>query len=129
MSEHDIQSEFVRIIEESCPDILFCATVGGARMSIAEAKKIKRAGYRKGVPDVIFYESRHGHHGLCVEIKKKGGQTSPHQKKWLSDLQRRGYLAVVCKGLNQCLAAFNDYFGTSLVSPDDILDSNVTHTS
>lgn len=115
MTEHEIQSEFVRIVRESHPDILFCATVGGARMSIREARKIKQAGYRKGVPDVIFYESRGGFHGLAIEIKKeKGGQVSPHQKEWILDLQERGYHAVICKGLDQCLTSFNDYFGTCL---------------
>lgn len=114
MTEHEIQSEFIRIVEESMPHILFCATVGGARMSISEAKKIKRAGYRKGVPDVIFYEPRNGYHGLAIEIKRKGGRVSPHQKQWVLDLQRRGYHAEVCTGLNACLTSFNDYFGTDL---------------
>jgi len=124
MTEHEIQSEFIRLVEESHPDILFCATVGGARMSISEAKKIKRSGYRKGIPDVIFYEPRHGHHGLCIEIKKKGGRVSPHQREWLNDLQIRGFHALVCTGLEACVQAFNDYFGASL-----ILHSSDTQTS
>lgn len=117
MTEHEIQSTFVDLISTEYPEILFCATVGGARMSIAEAKKIKRAGYRKGIPDVIFYEPRMGYMGLCIEIKKKGGRTSPHQRQWKADLLKRGYQAVVCIGLHECVQQFNTYFGLNLPLP------------
>lgn len=110
MSEHEIQVEFVRLIEEANPDILLCATVGGARMSWSTAKMIKRQGYRKGIPDLMIYEPCDGFYGLFIEIKKKGGRPSPHQKKWIDDLQRRGYRAVICKGLDQCINEFNHYF-------------------
>lgn len=110
MSEHEIQYQFVRLIEEANPDILLCATVGGARMSMAEAKKIKRQGYRKGIPDLMIFEPSDGFYGLFIEIKKEGGRPSPHQKKWIDDLQDRGYRAVICKGLNHCIKEFNQYF-------------------
>lgn len=121
MNEHEIQSTFVEAIANQYPNILFCATVGGARMSISEAKKIKRAGYRKGIPDVIFYEPRNGYFGLCIEIKKKGGRTSPHQNEWRADLLKRGYQSVVCKGLHECVQQFNTYFRLrlSLREPDE----------
>lgn len=110
MTEYDIQRTFVENIERLNPDLLLCATVGGARMSINQAKKIKRQGYRKGIPDLIIYEPRGGYYGLFIEIKKKGGRPSPHQKKWVDDLQSRGYRAAVCKGLDQCIDEFNHYF-------------------
>jgi len=114
MTELEIQSKFVEMVEDFCPDVLFCATVGGARMSIREARKIKMSGYRKGIPDVIFYEPRNGYHGLAIEIKRKGGRVSPHQKKWVLDLQRRGFYAEVCIGLDACLKCFDSYFGSKL---------------
>jgi hypothetical protein len=115
VSEYEIQSTFVEAIANQYPNILFCATVGGARMSISEAKKIKRSGYRKGIPDVIFYEPRNGYYGLCIEIKKKGGRTSPHQNEWRADLLKRGYQSVVCKGLDECVQQFNNYFRLRLI--------------
>ena len=114
MTEHQIQSQLVQLISNQFPDILYCATVGGARMSINQAKMIKRQGYRKGVPDLIFYEPRDGFNGLCIEIKKKGGQPSPHQRAWIADLQTRGYQALICKGLDSCIQAFEDYFNLRL---------------
>lgn len=119
MTEHQIQSLLVKLISEQYPDLLYCATVGGARMSINQARMIKRQGYRKGVPDLIFYESRKGYYGLCMEIKKKGGQPSPHQRAWIADLQRRGYQALICKGLDQCIEAFEEYFNLQLSQTPD----------
>lgn len=114
MTEHQIQSLLVKLISEQYPDLLYCATVGGARMSINQARMIKRQGYRKGVPDLIFYEPRSGFHGLCMEIKKKKGQPSPHQRAWIADLEQRGYQALICKGLDQCIEAFETYFNLRL---------------
>lgn len=117
MSEHEIQSTFVKLIDAQYPELLYCATVGGARMSIREAKKIKAAGYRKGIPDVMFYEPRLGYYGLGMEIKKKGGRTSPHQNQWQRDLLDRGYQSIVCKGLEECIQQFNVYFRLNLSLP------------
>ena len=121
MSEHEIQSTFVALIRAQYPDILYCATVGGARMAISTAKKIKQSGYRKGIPDLIFYEPRSGYMGLCIEIKKKGGRISPHQTSWRADLLKRGYQSVVCTGLHECVQQFNTYFrlNLSLQVPDE----------
>jgi len=86
-------------------------------MSISTAKKIKQSGYRKGIPDLIFYEPRFGYMGLCMEIKKKGGRVSPHQHEWRADLLKRGYQAVVCTGLHECVQQFNTYFRLNLPLP------------
>ena len=117
MSEHEIQSTFVDLIDAQYPEILYCATVGGARMSIRQAKKMKESGYRKGVPDVVFYEARRGYYGLCIEIKKKGGRTSPHQVQWQNDLLNRGYSSLICTGLEECVRQFNAYFKLNLSLP------------
>jgi len=114
MSEHQIQSEFVRLITEQYPNILFSATVGGVRLSIGAAQKMKKAGYRRGVPDVLFFEPRQGYNGLCIEVKKKGGRPSKDQLRWKDDLLARGYFAVVATGLRECLDYFNEYFRADL---------------
>lgn len=114
MTEHQIQSKLVKLVSDQYPELLYCATVGGARMSINQARQIKRQGYRKGIPDLIFYEPRKGYNGLCIEVKKKGGQPSPHQRAWIADLQQRGYQALICKGLESCIEAFETYFNLEL---------------
>lgn len=117
MSEHEVQSTFVKLVSDQHPEVLYCATVGGARMRISEAKKIKKQGYRRGIPDILFYEPRSGYYGLAIEVKKeKGGRTSPFQIQWRDDLLKRGYQSVICKGLDECIHAFNLYFGVKLQS-------------
>lgn len=109
-SEFEVQCAVVDYVDAHAPDLLYCATVGGARMSIAEAKKIKRSGYRKGIPDLIFYEPRGIYKGLMIEIKRKGGRASDHQKEWLLALNERGYRAELCFGEDECLDVIRGYF-------------------
>ena len=71
---------------------------------------MKATGYKKGFPDLFFYEPRQGFNGLAIELKKPGGSPTPHQKQWKADLEARGYKAVVAKGRQACLDVINSYF-------------------
>lgn len=98
-SEQQILVEYLRLRK-----LLFTSTLGGVRLTIGQAVKIKRQGYSKGVPDVIIFEPSNGYHGLAIEMKKeKGGVTSQEQKEWIQGLNDRGYKAVVCKGAGQAI--------------------------
>lgn len=114
MSEYQIQAAFVELIQKRYPNILFSATVGGIRLSIGAALKMKKAGYVRGVPDLVFFEPRRGYMGLCIEVKKKGGRPSKQQKQWKDDLRERGYRSVICTGLKECLEEFQQYFSLDL---------------
>jgi hypothetical protein len=74
--------------------VLFCASAGGMRTNMRTAIKMKKAGYKKGHPDVIIYESRAGWHGMTTELKV-GGYPSAEQKEWQSELLKRGYYAII----------------------------------
>ncbi len=109
-SEFAIQKRLVQYITARYPDLLFCASAGGARTSMAEAKRLKMAGYRKGFPDLFVYEPRATFHGLAIELKRdKGGRVSAHQRKWIEDLKRRGYMAAVCHGFDQSIELLDAY--------------------
>lgn len=58
----------------------------------------KAQGYKKGFPDLFFYEPRGEHHGLAIELKRDKGRATPDQKLWKEELQRRGYKAVIARG-------------------------------
>ena len=91
---------------------LYCASAGGVRTSIKQAIKMKATGYVSGVPDMAIYEPRGNYHGLFIELKRsKGGTTSPAQKEWIEQLNKRGYKAIVCKGAYEAIKAIEDYFG------------------
>ena len=49
---------------------------------MVEAHRMKLTGYKKGFPDMFFYEPRQGFNGLAIELKRDMGSASPEQKKW-----------------------------------------------
>lgn len=107
--EHNLQKSLVAYMQIAYPRILYCASAGGMRTSMTQAVKMKQSGYVKGFPDMFIYEPKKKFCGLAIELKVKGNYPSPHQKKWISDLNSRGYKAVVCTGIDECLKALNDY--------------------
>jgi hypothetical protein len=73
---------------------------GGSRHFL-EAKKLKRMGVRKGVPDIFFAKPMGEWHGLFIELKsnnKPKGKITKDQKIWLDRLLIQGYNVAVCYG-------------------------------
>jgi len=108
--EHDIQVRVVDYLDDMESPPLYSATVGGVRVAMQTALRMKRAGYRKGIPDLLIFEPRHGRCGLALEIKTAMGKASPHQKEWQQKLNERGWCAKICKGLDECIQAIDEYF-------------------
>lgn len=108
--EHDIQCEVVRRLKEHAPDVMFCATVGGVRLSMNQAKRMKSAGYLAGIPDLLFFEPRQGFVGLAIELKAKRGRVSSAQREAIQKLNARGWKAVVCTGFDECASTLREYF-------------------
>lgn len=107
-SEAEIQQSIAKYLDfKGC---LWCASAGGVRTSLSQAVRMKKTGYKKGFPDVFIYEPRRGFHGLAIEIKKQGGQSTPEQRMWITDLDKRGYKALICKGIDECIKAIDEYF-------------------
>lgn len=114
--EHDIQVQVIDLLESLTPQPLFSATVGGVRLAMHTAKKMKEAGYRKGIPDLLIFEPKGIYCGLAIEVKTPVGRPSPHQKQWIADLNSRGWKAVVCKGYDECEKAILEYFNDGSIS-------------
>ena len=109
-SEFDIQRRLAEYLDETFPNVLWCASVGGARTSMREAIRLKETGYKKGFPDLFIYEPRGDHHGLAIELKKdSGGRVSPSQKEWQQALEMRGYKATVAKGYAEAVRVLEWY--------------------
>jgi len=112
-SEFEHQKMLTEYLDTNHPEVLWTASAGGARTSIAEAKRLKASGCKAGFPDVFIYEPRGSFHGLSIEMKKeKGGRVSPAQKKWKEDLSVRGYKATVAKGFDSAVEILEDYLST-----------------
>tara|TARA_R110002012_G_scaffold77863_2_gene198556 strand:- start:9141 stop:9521 length:381 start_codon:yes stop_codon:yes gene_type:complete len=107
--EYDLQVAVVNYLKLQYPNALYCASAGGIRTSISQAKKLKATGYVKGFPDLFIYESKQQFHGLAIELKVKGNYAKAHQKEWISNLEERGYMANVCTGFDQAKDLIDAY--------------------
>lgn len=56
-----------------------------------EGQRLRKAGMRPGVPDVLWPLPRAGYLGWAAEFKAPGGRLSPEQADWLNWLERIGW--------------------------------------
>lgn len=89
-------------------NMTFAVPNGGNRTKMQNVR-LKAEGLKAGVPDFMIMVSRGGYHGLCIEYKTKTGSASPAQREWIGKLNDEGYLAVICKGIDEVMALINSY--------------------
>lgn len=111
-TEAELQTFVVNYIKRRWPYVRYCASLGGQyQKHISQRKKAKATGYVAGFPDLQICAARGGYYGLFIEIKlNKNCYPSQVQKDWIDDLLDRGYLAVVCKGYDECIETLENYF-------------------
>lgn len=103
--------QWVELMSNRYPELKYCIHIpnGGYRTK-SEAVRFKRAGVKKGVPDIFLPVARKGYHGLFIEMKRqKGGRLSPEQKQWLDGMFEQGYLAVRCDGADEAIGMLQRY--------------------
>lgn len=113
-SEASIQQSICRYLDITYPRILYCASAGGMRTSMKQAIKMKMTGYKKGFPDLFIYHSNKSFNGLAMEVKKKSGVISPHQKEWLSRLKEGGYYSCVVYNLDDAIQIIDSYISNTI---------------
>ena len=92
--------------------LMFHIPNGGARKP-SEAARFKAEGVKPGVPDIFLPVARAPFHGLFIELKRqKGGKISEHQKKWIEDLLRQGYMTVVACGWKEASEYITEYLNS-----------------
>lgn len=87
--------------------ILMCAVPNGGKRDKITAQSLSRQGVAKGVPDLLIFDAPEGSdkRGTALELKRTNGtpsQVSPHQRRWLKELEKRDWNVVVAFG---CLDA------------------------
>lgn len=114
-TEHDHQTRLFAWAENRArlyPDLgLLFAIPNGGKRDIKTALKMREEGLKPGVPDVCLPVARQGWHGLFIEMKVKGNKPTAYQMEWLDKLQKQGYLALVCYGVQEAQDAIKDYLG------------------
>jgi hypothetical protein len=89
---------------------LLNGSLNGVRLTIGQAVKAKRAGMKKGYPDIFLPVARGGYYGLYIELKREfSGSTTREQKEWLADLAAEGHYTTVCKGSDAAIKTIIDY--------------------
>lgn len=92
------------------PYNLINGSMNGVRLTIGQSVKAKKAGMRKGFPDLNLPIARNDYHGLYVEMKRvSGGVASEDQKKWKHILEAEGYAHVYAYGCDEAIAFIKDY--------------------
>ncbi len=110
MNEQKQQEALVTYLQIQYKDVRFCASLGGQYQQYpSQRSKAIKTGYVKGFPDLQITEARKGYHGLFIELKTKNGRMTKHQKEWIDDLNKRGYYARCCYGLEEALDTIDFY--------------------
>jgi len=102
----------------------FSGHYGSPLQRVVAGQKAKRAGRRKGVPDVNVDVARAGAHGLRIEFKVDNNKPKPEQDDWHAAMREQGYLVVVCTSADAALSLLYDYLanGTKAVYVDRVCE-------
>lgn len=84
----------------------------GGHRHISVAAEMKRQGVKAGVSDIVLPMARGGWFGLFIEFKAtppNDSRVSPEQNAFLVRVEREGYYATVCRGLDDALRVIEQY--------------------
>ena len=76
---------------------LLQGSLNGIRISPGLAMKCKKAGMKKGYPDIQLPASRCGYIGLFIELKREIGQLEESQRRMMPLLADQGHLVVAVR--------------------------------
>lgn len=98
------------LLEKQHPELrLMFHVPNEGKRSVYSGAELKRAGLKKGVPDVMLPVARKGYHGLAIEMKAGKNKPTEEQKKWLTGLAGEGWLCYVCRGYEAAATVLGDY--------------------
>lgn len=117
--EFDNQSAYFQILalkEKQYPMLKFIfAMQSGAYLSIKTRMKEKKAGMKKGVPDVCIPIQSDGYGGAYIENKSAKGRLKPEQKEFIEHLEKNNYCVKVCYTLDEAILFTEEYLQITLM--------------
>jgi hypothetical protein len=88
--------EWVAWAKHSIPELeLLFAIPNGGKRHIATAVRLKKTGAKRGVLDLMLPVSKHGYHGLFLEMKVGENDLTPEQKEFKKGVEEQGYFVIV----------------------------------
>ena len=108
--EQCIIFEWAKINEKkyNCLKYMF-STLNGVRLTIGQAKKAKKSGNKKGVPDIILPYNNGSRSGLYIELKTMTGNASREQKDYIEYLKSQNYHAEIVSGHKKSIELIEEY--------------------
>ena len=122
MTEQQEHIKICEYIKNTYPSVIFTSESSGIRLTINQARTIKKMRSNSGLPDLMIFEPRKGYNGLFLEIKKEGTtiykkdgdfRADEHiakQKQVLINLRNRGYFAEFVVGFQDAKPILDFYF-------------------
>ena len=123
--EYQIQAQVAEYMRWKYPDVLFRSDLGGIKLTMGQAVKVKRLQAGRAFPDMFIVQPRGGYYGLFGEIKispdevytKKGElrQDVHIQEQWQMILRLRqlGYKADFWCGFDEAKRIIDTYLGAA----------------
>ena len=89
--------------------ILYTHIPNGGLRNAREAASFKRMGVKAGVPDYLIFDVPKATRyvvsvGVALEMKRHiNGKATALQKRWLKDLEERGWIPIVAHGFEDAI--------------------------
>lgn len=80
-----------------------------SKASIPRRQSLKRAGLKKGVPDICVPVSSGEFHALYIEMKVKPNRPSPEQIQLIDELNKVGNYACLCWSAEEAIDILDLY--------------------
>jgi hypothetical protein len=105
--EDDFQKTVARYLNSL--GVLWCHSPNGGSRNVIEASKLKAMGVKRGVPDVLIFETNKQYNGMAIELKAKKNKATPEQLEWIEQLTKRGWYCIVSNDLDQVIKEIDNY--------------------
>ena len=109
--EHQLQCMCVNWFRWQHPQLkhILFAVPNGSKRDVVTARRLKDEGATAGVADLILLKSNRFYGALCIEMKTPKGRQQESQKLWQQEVEANGAKYIVCRSLDEFIAATNNY--------------------
>ena len=117
MKEYQLHKEVCKYLD--LKNVLYCGSMGGNYQKyFSQRNKAKATGYKKGFPDLFIYEiskiNKKLYCGLALELKIGYNKPTPEQLWWCDQLNKRGYMSIICTGIDETIKNIEKYLKNKL---------------
>ena len=120
MTENELQADICDYIRLQYPKYLFVSDSSGLRLTIGQAKRIKRLRKCNAWPDLFIAQPIGKYHGCFIELKIEGTRLHNKKGEWINEhlydqnevlklLHEKGYYANFGIGFENTKQIIDDY--------------------